>query len=136
MDQRCTSQKGKALEHILIMDTISSHMESQRDFFPHHPVQEEKPRKIRLGRQRTAQIMSLVGQNMGRWEDTCQTKLRFSCCREVGRKVQPMPEKTGGILMAHPIRKDQSTFIHRPKIKRNYPYTASYSNGLVQLEQA
>lgn len=95
------------------------------DFFPYHPVQEEKSRKTRLGRQRTAQIMSLVGQNMCRWEDTCQTKPRFSCCREVGGKIQPMPEETGGILMAHPTRKDLSTFIHRPRITRNYPYTAS-----------
>lgn len=36
-----------------------------------------------------------------------------------------MPEETGGILMAYPTRKDQSAFIHRARITRNYPYPAS-----------
>lgn len=33
VDQRCPSQKGKALEHVLVMDTISSYTESLETFF-------------------------------------------------------------------------------------------------------
>lgn len=123
-NQRCPPQKGKALEHILVTDTISSYMESLETSF--HIIQcrkrsqgkpdlegREQPRSWVLWGKACAGGRTLAKLNPG-LPALERLGERFNQCLK--RQVE---------FMAHLTRKDQTTFIHRLRTTGNYPSTAS-----------